>query len=569
MANISQLIAQFFVDGGDVSAPGEMVPSTTTDNRVSHLIDASNYFGALRNEVNALSLPGGNGKFFYFTNWLLGAVSYPAGTTTVGGTPSAWQQPLPGSTAFVLDDMSGGSFPPFLDELALMAANSTDVRALLWVSPFLLTLQPAAAKVPDLYNVNAATLLSADALRAKPHMGTKVCLNTLAHPLAAMHLKMVISGDNGGARAYVAGIDFDLSRVDNPAHANPNWGWHDIGVMIEGPAAGAVYEWFRSLWNEQRQRDQETFRIGDKKVLSYVEDTPAVDAKSPGVFAPTSASMHVQVLRTAPQFNIATSDTDRMQVGGGIFSSIKRWIAGVDRPELSFAPQGIFEFKLAATKAIANAEHYIYVEDQGFSCQELMEAILQRLEDVPDLKVIMVHKSDPADGPDRHRSTFAAVNLHLATNPSVTDRIAFYEREGKVVVHSKIWIVDDALAIIGSANFYRRSLYTDGECSVAVLDEAAPPGNFAVDFRKSLWGEHCGLPSSSLSLLDDMNTALKIWDPSWGGAGSPPAALQSAFVRKVVPFEAGPAPDQWATGVDTSLTVQEYDLSDADSRLEY
>ncbi len=567
MANISQLLAQFFVDNSDVSAPGEMVPSTTTDNRVTHLIDGSNYFGALRQEVNALSLPGGNGKFFYFMNWLLGLAAFPAGTATVGGTPSAWQQSFDGNPAFILDDMSGASFSPFIDELALMAANDTDVRALLWVSPFVLDIEKAAA-ASGLYNVNATTLLSADALRAKPHMGTKVCLNTLAHPLGAMHLKMVISGDNGGARAYVSGIDLHTSRVDNPDHANSSWGWHDIGVMIEGPAASAVYEWFRSLWNEQRERSRETFRIGDKKIPSYVDDTPTVDAKNPAVFAPTSASMHVQVLRTAPQFNIAASDTDRLQIGGGIFSSIYRWIGGIDRDELSFAPQGIFEFKLAAAKAIAHAEQYIYLEDQGFSCQELMEAIQLRLEDVPDLKVIMVHHADPADGPGAHLPTFAAVNLHLATNPSVVDRIAFYERQDNTIIHSKVWIVDDVLAIIGSANFYRRSLYTDGECSVAVIDEAAAPGNFAVDFRKHLWGEHCGLPGGSLSLLDTLDDALGIWDASWG-TGSPPAMLKPAFVRKKVPFEAGPNPDQWAGGVDTSLTVQKYDLQDADSRLEY
>src|SRR5207237_9014566 len=119
--------------------------------------------------------------------------------------------------------------------------------------------------------------------------------------------------------------------------------------------------------------------------------------------------------------------------------------------------------------------------------------------------VILVHHSDPADGPGAMTFTNVAVNSHLAPLiPVPASQIAFYERTDKIVVHTKAWIVDDEFAIIGSANHLRRSLYTDGEISIGVADEAGAPTNFVVALRMRLWGEHCGLltPGARAVLAD-------------------------------------------------------------------
>lgn len=576
MAAIDVLVSKFFVADSDVTMPGEMRPRTSTGNRVRHLIDGANYFGALRHQVDLLKAPGGTGKFFYFTDWVLSLTDYPGGQVAAGGSLSSWDETMGGSPAFILDDLSGPAFPPFLDDLTAMATNTVDVRALVWVSPLLVSFQKVAEKT-GYYPVNAVSLLSVAALRTKPGLEKTICLNVLAHPLGAMHLKFVVCGDDTGAAAFVSGIDFEHLRVDSQAH-NPRpsgLGWHDVGIQVEGPAAGDVYGWFARLWNEQRSRGRETYRIGDTHVVTHVDGTPEVIDRSPAVFAspPVDATARVQVLRTAPQFHIALSDTDRVKIGGGVFSCIYRWLAGVRRPSLSFAENGIFEFRAAALKAVAHAEKYIYVEDQGFANQELMDAVRARMKAVPDLKVIMLHHADPADGPRALLPTTEAASWHLGTDATLTPRIAFYERSDAVVVHSKSWIVDDVFAIIGSANFFRRSFYTDGECSIAVIDEKTDAANFAVDFRKHLWGEHAGLDAARLGVLDDLDTALKIWDPTWGNPGAAPAALLPVIVRKAVPFRfaAAPAPDEWpwAGGPIPRFDVHEYDQQDGDSRLEY
>ncbi len=583
MPPLATLLANFFVDAPDVAADiagdstlsGESVPHTSDGNKVTPLIDGHEYFGAIAAEVAALKAPGGNGKFFYFTNWLISLVNVAATSGSAGSGITAWDATAPAIVAFKLDDGSGGPFPDFIDELAAMAANNVDVRALLWVSPLVLSFQEAAAK-SGMYGINSSTLLSAEALRAKPQMDKKVCLNTLAHPLGAMHLKMVVCGDDTSQRAFVSGIDFDRSRADGPTHPNgATFGWHDAGAKIEGLAVQGVYAYLRQLWNEQIGHDQETFRIGEHKVESYVDDTPEVPERVISVAA--VGAMHCQILRTGPQMNFSFFETKAAPIG-----CIKRLITGFKRPSWDSAPNGIFEFRAVLHKAIMHAEKYIYVEDQGFYAQEIMTWINQRLKAMPDLKVIFVHHSDPADGPRVMRITNIAVNENLIAGlggpPPVIDpakQVAFYERTDRVAIHAKTWIIDDAFAIIGSANFMRRSLYMDGEISVAVIDEDTTDNNFAIEYRRRLWGEHCGLLTpADRAVLTNLDDAIRIWDPSWfwggGGvpAGPPVASIMPIYERKNVPFLVGATSDRWAD-LDMSMTTIEYDQLDGDSRKEY
>ena len=83
-----------------------------------------------------------------------------------------------------------------------------------------------------------------------------------------------------------------------------------------------------------------------------------------------------------------------------------------------------------------------------------------------------------------------------------------------MTVHSKLTIVDDELAIVGSANCMRRSLYTDLEHAVAVLDPAATP--FAKRLRMELWAHHLGGAPADYA---DLQSSLHVWDPAWGTAG--------------------------------------------------
>jgi phosphatidylserine/phosphatidylglycerophosphate/cardiolipin synthase-like enzyme len=568
--DINVIVANFFVDAADLTAagsiPGELVPDTTSTNTVTPLIDGDNYFGALRAEVDALKAPGGPpGRFFYFTSWWLELVYGSPGTVESGDDSTAWRGPVRGSTAFKLDDESGGAFPIFLQELEDMAANGVDVRALPWVNPFIPNVEAASAAAPSLFAVNAATLESAAAMRRKPHLKTSVCLNTVGHPIAAMHLKCVICRTATGSRAYVSGIDFVSNRVDNQHHPNGagSGGWHDVGARIEGPAVLGVFKYFKLLWDEVIGRSVDKFRLDAVDIPSYVEGTTAV----PDQFTATPVGVgtqRVQVLRTAPQFHTAIGSTSAVPVDW-----LKRLVGGFSRKPLSFAPNGIFEFRAALRKAISNANDLIYVEDQGFESEEIMDWLNARLKAVPALKVILVHGADPADPPSNF--TAAAVNDHLATGIATpASQIAFVERTDNTVIHAKTWIVDDVFAIIGSANFFRRSLYSDGEISVGIVDETTTSAGFVPQYRANLWAEHCNVFGAGVSAFADLVEAIKIWDSTWevygtAAVGPLPGTLSATFQRKAVPFAAGVAPDQFPS-VDTTVDPVDRDQQDPDSR---
>jgi phosphatidylserine/phosphatidylglycerophosphate/cardiolipin synthase-like enzyme len=610
MTDIATQIASFFVNNGDIHEPGESVPHTSKDNVVAPLVDGDNYFHALRAEVDALKGVGGTGKFFYFSNWSLELAAYTGGSPTMQGVKGSWTHPLGPVKPFKLNDQQGGSYPDFIDELALMSTNGTDVRVLVWINPFIVKLEEAA-KIAY-YDVNAFNLLSVDELRHKPRMGQSACLNILGHPIGSMHLKMVVCGDSTGGRAYVSGIDFVNNRIDGQTHPNggnpltgaptpdtPNpHGWHDVGAKVEGEAVQGIYNYYKLLWNELIDRSNktridppgdddsklypETFRIGDVEVESVVKGTSKVPER---IFrSPSTGLMHVQVLRTGPKMNFASGKTNPIP-----YNCFQRTVAGFRREPWSFAEDGIFEFKLLLKKAISNAQKYIYVEDQGFWGQPIMDWLRKALATNPDLKLIMVHRADPADDPEGLKWTSTAINDHLASaGANMASQVAYYERQDRVVIHSKTWIIDDQLVIIGSANCFRRSLYTDGETSVAILDEDATMNHIAIRYRNMLWAEHCGkytdLERASFS---DLAQAIKIWNPTWGIAGEPPSpqpapgSLLPTFQIKKVPFEAGGIshrPDQFkdlsvCTVIDPSDPSDPcnvgYDKADADSRKEY
>ena len=548
--DFNDILARFFVQPNDpIMAQDDeqtrkalRVPDTSAGNTVDYLIDGHEYFGALRKEVAALRAGAGE-RFFYFANWYAGLTPVdPRDPQHIDGKISAWDTSV-NLDAFKLDDGQPGT--TFLkDDLAQLAQQGVEVRALVWINPLLFT-SKLAAQAGGVLSVNLHSMTSITDLRERPEFVAqdghkKLILNTLSHPIGAMHLKVALCGDANGLRAYVSGLDFVSNRVAGRDHSGGQF-WHDAGVRIQGPAALAVYNYYRLLYNEQLGRDVRVFRINGKEIPSHYKDTEQIKQRS---LPPVAAGpQHVQVLRTLPQMNFFPSRQGTInktfladipvlgQAVLGLLTCIFKLVSGYGQDEFSFAPGGIFEFRTAMRKAIAQAERYVYVEDQGFRNMELMDLLHKQLVAQPALKVIFVHGGDPADPPDTFMAH--AINAHLVKDrPDLGSRIAFYE--AGQTMHSKLTIIDDIWAAIGSANAFRRSMYTDGECSIAVLDEEAV--TFAQKLRAALWGEHAGLTVDALAWADFLNldSSLGLWNPAWG----PPAAAQllPRFERMEVPF---------------------------------
>jgi phosphatidylserine/phosphatidylglycerophosphate/cardiolipin synthase-like enzyme len=133
-----------------------------------------------------------------------------------------------------------------------------------------------------------------------------------------------------------------------------------------------------------------------------------------------------------------------------------------------------------------------------------------------------------------------------------------------VTMHSKITLIDDVWAIVGSANTMRRSLYTDVEHSVAFVDES---GAAVKEFRKRLWAEHFNNPD--LSAFDDLAAALRGWAETWGTATPFPTRPTRPIDDRGPPFlqrVALPLPERPMS----SGKREQYDLAmDPDSRSEW
>jgi phosphatidylserine/phosphatidylglycerophosphate/cardiolipin synthase-like enzyme len=110
-----------------------------------------------------------------------------------------------------------------------------------------------------------------------------------------------------------------------------------------------------------------------------------------------------------------------------------------------------------------------------------------------------------------------------------------------VFVHSKVMIVDDVWAVIGSSNFNRRSMTYDSELSIAVLDE---DNQFAKNLRLSLWQEHLELavPDS----INDPVEGFSVWQSRSLNNIGRARTYPSETVRRPRTFSS----DRWNTSID-------------------
>jgi phosphatidylserine/phosphatidylglycerophosphate/cardiolipin synthase-like enzyme len=392
----------------------------------------------------------------------------------------------------------------------------------------------------------------------------------------------------------------------------PFGGWHDVGVRVEGRAAGAVHDFFKAMWDEQLTRPVETFNINGEKIASHDSGCQPLPTRQPLALPPNTGQQYVQVLRTIPEMNFTLTAKERgaflvpdhlepmkfgkfkievrqLAIPMGLFAAIAN---DYNRRPLSFAPQGRFEFKMALQKAISAAEHYIFIADQGFWGLEVMDWINASLLKKPNLKVILLFGADPADPPNTFLSE--AMNHHLLKNlPRGNDgqptNIVFFEWAGNTV-HCKVTIIDDVWCAIGSANCMRRSLYTDIELSVSILEpetaekelpassaEEANPAtyqkkapSFVQRFRRDMWAHYFGIsldPTKRSSNDREIYTgllslrhALQPWNPSRWRA--PMSKLK---------FPSGPRPEISRQNLAPfpsagGFQQKDYDRMDPDSR---
>jgi phosphatidylserine/phosphatidylglycerophosphate/cardiolipin synthase-like enzyme len=232
----------------------------------------------------------------------------------------------------------------------------------------------------------------------------------------------------------------------------------------------------------------------------------------------------------------------------------------VRRQPWSLLPrQGIQEIYQCHTKALNSARQYIYIEDAylreragGKSAYEIYPFLVQAAK--RNVKVILLGSGGIEGGGrleverEENNTTLSAGEVTsqggMSTlthqlpvdhnrRPKLKRRISkdiqtkildqlLPEQQRNIVVsqvkhvkiHSKVTLIDDEFASVGSANMFSRSMSgVDHELNVATVTT----GTQVRDLRVKLWAEHLRSPLSQdlEDALQKQDLALGIWRPEW------------------------------------------------------
>lgn len=296
--------------------------------------------------------------------------------------------------------------------------------------------------------------------------GVKFLLDD-AVPFGACHHQKVLVVDD--RLAFCGGGDISVDRWDSPAHLDedrrrmmPKHEEHDprheVMMMVDGAAAGALGDLFRERW--RRATDEQLGPAEDAGGDPWPDHVPA-----------QLIDIDVAIGRTEPAWK--------------------------GRPMVD-------ELRRLNLACIAEAKEVIYLENQYFTSPLITEALAMRLAEPEGPEVVLVSTQrapswfdqltmDRARGTMIWRLRAADVfGRFRAYCPVTTGRET-------IIVHSKVSVIDDRVARVGSANLNNRSGGFDTECELAVEgDDETVRVNIAA-FRDRLVGHFMGVTGDAVA----------------------------------------------------------------------
>lgn len=354
------------------------------------------------------------------------------------------------------------------------------VRAMLWNQQFSTQNSPGVDYINSLDN-GAAILDSRGNEDFPPFSWLRIPFIPIH--IGSQHQKVLCVVGEEGLICFFGGIDFNPDRIQELGKGSP---LHDVHCRIRGPAAADLVHLFIQRWNDhaESQKHNLPIEMGGKGPLITLTEMP-----------PAAGPQIVQIGRTFGDFNY------------------------------EFAPGGELTAREIILCAINNAKRFIYTEDQYFVGNPQVEkALCEALKrGIQHLTVVLTHyKISDLPLVQHHRRKFIGklkeaggdrVRI-FALFPQDSNENTF--KEGKVphtYVHSKIWIIDDEFAVIGSLNTNRRSWSHDSEVAAGIYDtsnDIVMTYRLAHWLRIELWKEHLNLqtPEGSAELADGVASAV-------------------------------------------------------------
>ena len=266
--------------------------------------------------------------------------------------------------------------------------------------------------------------------------------------VGAHHEKILIVQGNEGLIGFCGGIDINSNRLEK--------NYYDLQCRVEEEAALELLKRFRIRWTNHPWHRGMDKKNGSVKPVQNVYHSSKKESKS-----------YVKILHTYNHHQ-----------------PIKRH---------KYKERTI---KNTIFKVILNARKYIYIEDQYMVDKDTAILLNKKLTD-PKFKKLIILISDSKKisdllFPNRKRREFIQVLLK-SLSPMEKKKLSIFmidtEKQPDGYVHSKLFIVDDELVIIGSANCNRRGLSHDSETAAVIFDH---PGTFAKALRKNLWYDRTG-----------------------------------------------------------------------------
>ena len=158
---------------------------------------------------------------------------------------------------------------------------------------------------------------------------------------------------------------------------------------------------------------------------------------------------------------------------------------------------------------IAEAENFIYIENQYLTSQLIAMALNERLRKVPNLRVLIASCFE-SNGLIESKSmwTGRVYFRELLESGNVGDRVTIAYpisgdpgKERDVRIHSKVMIIDDKYLRVGSSNLNNRSMGFDTECDIVMIGHDEKARKRIAKIRNDLINEHTGRGMEAIEQL--------------------------------------------------------------------
>jgi phosphatidylserine/phosphatidylglycerophosphate/cardiolipin synthase-like enzyme len=299
------------------------------------------------------------------------------------------------------------------------------------------------------------------------------------------HQKVLLVYGDLGLIGFVGGVDFNTDRVKDGPKGAP---LHDVHARVHGEAAEDLLLLATIRWNfSAPERHNQEFLLPGGKAATWGRE----------IFDMTELLTYAQKNRVAAPLPHALVKVHQT-VGNPRY-----------RPK-----EEKNSILLSVRKALHQAKKFIYIEDQYLWSLEVMETLAIVAAKIEGhITILIAQDVDSTLVPLRRRAMQYLRAECAKQGADVERKIRVYCRKGRhhSYIHTKMYIVDDTVALIGSANCNNRGFRSDSEVNALFADhpwteETSRWGaqwwrlelSFAHRLRMELWAEHLKLPTDEL-----------------------------------------------------------------------